>query len=312
MCARTRPSVRPLPSLTTATRLRKFCTTYSVLPARRIPSPDPTSPPSSSDQAGDAGLGIDREEVTREAVHDHERPPAARGLDPVRVELAGDKLEVAAQRKRLDVHLGAELPAGDGNPEEHRVERIREPGRAAGDDDIVDEARPGRQLIDGELGARPGVVDVRLAGRAPGDEEPVAMVDLEPHRYPALLRADDGLAAISGPEISPDHGAGCQRTDVEVPASDRDALGLKAVRQSDRLRKRRSAAAGAGATAKARSKRAATVSKRIGTSPSVAAIESRGPLPDPHYAAGTGTVSRPSGVHRRRPSFDRRLPLHCR
>ena len=82
--------------------------------------------------------------------------------------------------------------------------------------------------------ARPRVVDERVAGRTAGYEQPAA-IDLHADRRGTCRRGDE-LRALAGPKASSIHLSCRDRAHVELPARDRDSLGLETVRKLDAVR----------------------------------------------------------------------------
>jgi hypothetical protein len=83
--------------------------------------------------------------------------------------------------------------------------RVGEPGRIAGDDDVVDERRAGtgRELLAAQEPAVGGVVDERLPGR---HEEALGLVDGESDRCPARSAREEN-GALAGSQVAPVDGA---------------------------------------------------------------------------------------------------------
>ena len=124
---------------------------------------------------------------------------------------------------------------------DHAAERVGEPRRVAGHDDVVDEARLAgrRQLEDIQRIARPGVEHVPVAGWPTRDPQVVGRVDLHAdERAPAL----DQERTVPGSQVTAPNALAAQRPAVERrAAADRDSLGREAIGQVDPVREGRRA-----------------------------------------------------------------------
>jgi hypothetical protein len=187
------------------------------------------------DLVGDAGARVDGEQQAGVALHHDQHLAAPGGLDAVEVE-PWLELEVAGERQRAHRGLaGQPAVAAQRDDVQLLVERVGEVGGLGGHHHVVDEGRhAGRdELVAGEVGAGPGVVDKGLAGRAAGDEDPALPVDLDADGgAPGVGRDQHRAAAAAG--VAGPHGAGRDRADVQggaTPAG--DPLRLEAVGQPD-------------------------------------------------------------------------------
>ena len=165
-----------------------------------------------------------------------QRLPARRRVDAVQVELPVDVRVVAAEIDRLRVAERARRC--DGHAVEHRLLRVGEVRGRLRDHDVVDERRRRAQGVRADERTRARVVDGRGARPRPGDEEPVAAVELDPGGRLAGSSGDEDRA-VAGAEVATVDRAVPDGPRVERGSpADLDALRPEAGRQLDQVGKR--------------------------------------------------------------------------
>jgi hypothetical protein len=194
-----------------------------------MPSPVHDVGAAEVDRAGHAGARVRGEELARVRLHEDQRVAAG---DREAVEVGGGRPtglgEVARDRDR------AHGAAAERDRQDLGGARVREERLAAADRDVVDERRPRRERVLGDVGAGAGVVDEGLAGRPAGDPD-LLVVDLQPDGGAGGVGGDE-RGALAGAQVGAVDGAGGDRADVGPIALDVDALGLPAVGKRDQLR----------------------------------------------------------------------------
>jgi hypothetical protein len=161
--------------------------------------------------------------------------PVRRGVDAVEVDRQGalrDELEVTGQRDRRR-RPGRVARRTQRHPVQHVGERVGDVQRLPGDDEVVEEPRPG-DAHDVDQFAGPSVErehGTHAAVDACSPHEPRAGVVVEPDQ-PATLGARGDDLSGSGAQVTAVQRPVEQRTDEEVlPRPDGDALGVEPVGQ---------------------------------------------------------------------------------